>query len=110
MQCNEERIVMDHDHLLTLLERAAVVVAVRDGRLAGAGKAEHSDRRMVADGLDAAVAGYHVLAHSDGPGQGQGPLLALAEIPETEDGDAVLLLIDDHEPVRELGVRPVRIG
>ena len=100
---------MDHRDLFVLLEQAAVVKAVRERRLAGARKPEHGHRRIVADGLDAAVAGHHVQPHTDGPGQGEGPFLALAEIPETEDGDAVFLLVDDHEPVRELGVRPLGV-
>src|SRR5512143_49953 len=65
---------------------------------------------MIADGLYAAVAGHHVESYADGPSQGERPLFALTEVAETEDGYAVLLLIDNHEPVRELRVRPLGIG
>src|SRR5512143_925579 len=65
---------------------------------------------MIADGLYTTVAGHHVEPHADGPSQGERPLLTLTEVAETEDGYAVLLLIDDHEPVRELRIRPLGIG
>ena len=56
------------------------------------------------------MAGYHIVAHTHGPGQGQGTLFALAEISEPQDGDTVLRLIDNHAAMRKIRMRPVGVG
>jgi hypothetical protein len=84
---NEEGVVVNDGDLLLGREQPFMIRAVGDGGLAGAGKTEDRHRRLVADLLDAAVRGHHVLQCADGPGQGQGALFALAKRPKPENGD-----------------------
>ena len=92
----------------------AVVFGVGDGGLAGARQAEgrHDELPSVLHrvALQAAVAGRVAVAGGDAPGQGQGPLLQLAEVAQAQHRGAVLLRGEEREAQREVRVRPVGVG